>query len=152
MYRDRLEITNSGGLYGRIAIDKLGKVRPETRNAVLANMLELLRVTENRYSGIPTMRSECAKLDLPAPVFACIHGEFKVTMRNDYSNQSDSLSDAIMQYCDMPRSRQQLVDFSGKSKNYVMTQIVLPLVNSGRLKLTIPEKPQSSKQRYMKSK
>ncbi|NLH63928.1 MAG: hypothetical protein GX478_07025 [Erysipelotrichaceae bacterium] len=57
-----------------------------------------------------------------------------------------------MQYCDMPRSRQQLVDFSGKSKNYVMTQIVLPLVNSGRLKLTIPEKPQSSKQRYMKSK
>ena len=59
MYRDRMEITNSGGLYGKITIDALGKVHPETRNAALANMLELLKVTENRYSGIPTMRKEC---------------------------------------------------------------------------------------------
>ncbi|MGN1143788.1 MAG: RNA-binding domain-containing protein, partial [Anaerovoracaceae bacterium] len=49
MYRDRMEIINSGGLYGKITIDALGKVRPETRNAALANMLELLRITENRY-------------------------------------------------------------------------------------------------------
>lgn len=38
MYRDRLEITNSGGLYGKISIDVLGKVHPETRNATLANI------------------------------------------------------------------------------------------------------------------
>ena len=50
MYRDRMEIINSGGLYGKISIDALGKVRPETRNAALANMLELLNITENRYS------------------------------------------------------------------------------------------------------
>ena len=37
MYRDRMEITNSGGLYGKITIDALGKVHPETRNAALAN-------------------------------------------------------------------------------------------------------------------
>lgn len=54
MYRDRMEVLSSGGLYGKITIDALGKVRPETRNAVLANMLELLKITENRYSGIPT--------------------------------------------------------------------------------------------------
>ena len=29
--------TNSGGLYGKITIDALGKVHPETRNAALAN-------------------------------------------------------------------------------------------------------------------
>lgn len=58
MYRDRMEIINSGGLYGKISIDALGKVRPETRNAALANMLELLNITENRYSGIPTMRKD----------------------------------------------------------------------------------------------
>ena len=57
MYHDRMEIINSGGLYGKISIDALGKVRPETRNAALANMLELLNITENRYSGIPTMRN-----------------------------------------------------------------------------------------------
>lgn len=57
MYRDRMEILSSGGLYGKITIDALGKVRPETRNAALANILELLHITENRYSGIPTMQS-----------------------------------------------------------------------------------------------
>ena len=45
MYRDRMEVINSGGLYGKISIDALGKVHPETRNAALANMLELLRIT-----------------------------------------------------------------------------------------------------------
>ena len=69
MYRDRMEIINSGGLYGKISIDALGKVRPETRNAALANMLELLKVTENRYSGIPTMRTEFLKCRSSNPGF-----------------------------------------------------------------------------------
>ena len=70
MYRDRMEVINSGGLYGKISIDALGKVHPETRNAALANMLELLRITENRYSGIPTMRSEFIQAGLPVPNFS----------------------------------------------------------------------------------
>ena len=78
MYRDRMEIANSGGLYGKITVDSLGKVRPETRNAALANMLELLKVTENRYSGIPTIRRACKDAGLPAPIFSVLHGEFKV--------------------------------------------------------------------------
>jgi predicted HTH transcriptional regulator len=83
MYRDRLEIISPGGLYGKITIDSLGKVHPDTRNAALANILELLDVTENRYSGIPTIRSECRMAGLPAPVFGVHRGEFKVTFRNN---------------------------------------------------------------------
>jgi Predicted transcriptional regulator containing an HTH domain and an uncharacterized domain shared with the mammalian protein Schlafen len=151
MYRDRMEITNSGGLYGKIAIDALGKVRPETRNAALANMLELLKITENRYSGIPTMRSECLKIGQPVPIFTCVHGEFKVTMKNGYAAQTESIVDSILGFCDVPRSRQELVDFSGKSRNYIMTQVVLPLVEKGKLKLTIPKKPQSRNQKYIRA-
>ncbi len=58
--RDRMEIINSGGLYGKISTDALGKVQPEARNAALANISKLLNITENRYSGIPTMRKEFA--------------------------------------------------------------------------------------------
>ena len=47
----RMEVINSDSLYGKISINPLGKVRPKTRNAALANMLELLNVTEIRYSG-----------------------------------------------------------------------------------------------------
>lgn len=58
---DRIEVTNKGGLYGRISVDLLGKVRPETRNPALANILEILGETENRYSGIPTIQKEMMK-------------------------------------------------------------------------------------------
>lgn len=47
MYRDRMEITNYGGLYGKISIDALGTVQADTRNPTLANILELLKVAEN---------------------------------------------------------------------------------------------------------
>ncbi|MEE0875354.1 MAG: ATP-binding protein [Ruminococcus sp.] len=151
MYRDRMEITNSGGLYGKISIDALGKVRPETRNAALANMLELLKITENRYSGIPTMRNEFAKASLPAPVFSVIHGEFKVIMKNSIFTRSMPLNDSIVDFCSTPRTRAELVSFVGKSKNHVMSQIIAPLVASGKLKLTIPDKPKSSNQKYVKA-
>lgn len=151
MYRDRLEITNSGGLYGRISIDALGKVRPETRNAALANMLELLKITENRYSGIPTIRTEFLNADLPAPHFSVLHGEFKVVMRNGYYKESQRMEDSLVEFCHTPRTRAELIAFTGKSRVYAMTHLVQPLIDSGRLKLTLPEKPKSSKQRYVKS-
>lgn len=151
MYRDRMEITNSGGLYGKISIDALGKVHPETRNAVLANILELLKVTENRYSGIPTMRMEFLNAGLPAPIFSVVHGEFKVVMRNGYNKEAQSISDSIVEFCCTPRTRAELIAFTGKSRTYTMTQMVQPLIDSGKLKLTLPEKPKSSKQKYVKA-
>ena len=48
MFEDRVEIRNPGGIYGRIRIDQLGKVQPDTRNPVLASELEVLKITENR--------------------------------------------------------------------------------------------------------
>ncbi len=150
MYRDRMEITNSGGLYGKISIDALGKVHPETRNAALANMLELLKITENRYSGIPTIRKEFLDAGLPAPVFSVIHGEFKVVMKNGYNKESQSMLESIVEFCDVPRTRAELTAFTGKSRTYTMTQMVQPLVDSGKLKLTLPEKPKSSKQKFVK--
>ncbi|WP_370464375.1 ATP-binding protein [uncultured Dubosiella sp.] len=69
MFSDRLEITNSGGIYGRMPVEKLGYDSPETRNSVLTNILEKLGYSENRYSGIPVIRNEMRKRGLPAPEF-----------------------------------------------------------------------------------
>ena len=151
MYRDRMEITNSGGLYGKISIDALGKVHPETRNATLANMLELLHVTENRYSGIPTMRNECIKAKLPAPIFSVLHGEFKVVMKNGYYTDGLNLSDSIIEFCSVPRTRDELTSFIGKSRSYVMNKIIYPMVEEGKLKMTVPDSPKSHSQKFYKA-
>jgi len=151
MYRDRMEVLSSGGLYGRISIDALGKVHPETRNAVLANILELLKVTENRYSGIPTMRTEFFNAGLPAPVFSVSHGEFKVVMKNNFFKGNTCSEEAILDFCSVPRSRSELITFTGKSRTYTMCDIVEPLVKAGKLSMTLPKKPKSSKQRYVRT-
>jgi ATP-dependent DNA helicase RecG len=154
MYRDRMEIINSGGLYGKITIDSLGKVRPDTRNASLANILELLGVTENRYSGIPTIRAECAKAGLPAPVFEARRGEFKVTFKNNiYTGETkrsrEVLQKELLEYCSTPRSRAEITEFTGFSRTHTMNGVIQPLVDAGLLRLTLPEKPKSSRQRYV---
>ena len=174
MYRDRLEIINSGGLYGKLSVDALGRMPPEVRNAALVNVLEVLDVTENRYSGIPTMRRECQKLGLPEPEFYDTRGEFKVVFRNRYYPYQDVVKEdsasfeveptskltkdhaqpvtmQVLAFCETPRSRNEIIDFVGQSRNHVMTQIVLPLVESGKLRLTLPEKPQSPYQKYVRA-
>ena len=155
MYRDRMEIVNSGGLYGKITIDSLGKVRPETRNAALANMLELLKITENRYSGIPTIRRECKEAGLPAPVFSVLHGEFKVVFKNNIFKEEaiidkTNMSEAILTFCEEPRSRSELIEFTGMSRFYTMSALVQPLVDEGKLRMTLPDKPNSRKQKFVR--
>lgn len=151
MYRDRLEIINSGGLYGNISINELGQVRPDTRNPALANILEVLHYTENRYSGIPTIMNEFASNNFPMPVFSVKHGDFKVVMRNSFYSDNISIEEAVIEFCSKPRSRDEIVSFVGKSKNYVSSKIIIPLTKKGALKLTIPEKPKSSAQKYYKA-
>ena len=61
------------------------------------------------------------------------------------------MEDSILDFCEIPRSRAELIEFTGKSRNYVLKQLIAPLVECGKLKLTMPDKPKSSKQKYVKA-
>lgn len=153
MYRDRIVFRNPGGLFGAASVELLGRVRPETRNPVLANIMEIMNVTENRYSGIPTIFNELEAAGLGRPEFKVAHGEFSLTFYNDYFSLKDTIdkSDmerAIVQFCKTPRSRKEIIDFVGKSSYYVMSRYVNPMVESGKLARSLPEKPKSSKQKF----
>ncbi len=154
IYQDRMEIVSKGGLYGGGSVRELGKGRPETRNAALANILELLRITENRYSGIPTMIRAFAEAKLPKPEFSDLRGIFKVTFRNgtgmaETEIDKSDIHKAILLFCRTPRTREELTAFTGKSRYYTMSAIVQPLLEQSRLRMTIPDRPKSPKQRYV---
>ncbi|MCH4222097.1 MAG: putative DNA binding domain-containing protein [Solobacterium sp.] len=158
IYRNRMEIRNCGAPLNETAVLSLGWIRPETRNPALANMLEILEVTENRYSGIPTIINECRKAEMPDPEFTISHGEFKVTFRSRYALEDTKAAEtgtdieqSVLEFCSVPRDRAELVRFTGKSRYTTMSKIVIPLVESGKLKRTIPDKPQSSMQKYIKA-
>lgn len=58
----------------------------------------------------------------------------------------------LISFCEEPRSRTEMQAFCGiKSQDYFRNNILLPLLDSGRLKRTIPDKPRSSKQKYVKA-
>ena len=164
MYADRLEVSNPGGLYGRLTVDQLGHVQPDTRNPVLVTAMEVLEQTENRYSGIPRIRHAMAELSLPEPVFSDQRGTFTVTLYNRRKaaqqeleeraeeTQQDTIYDpkGLLVFCQEPRTRKEVIEYLQiSSAQYALHRYLEPLVKCGAIRLTIPEKPKSPKQKYV---
>lgn len=151
MYNDRLEVKNPGGLYGRLTIDQLGKVQPDTRNPVLATAMETMNITENRYSGIPTIRMEMKNAGLPAPRFEDKRGTFTVTLfkNSNYVKGSYDITKAILDFCSVPRTRIEITNFLGVSTpTYAISKYIKPLIKEGKIDMINHERPNSPNQKY----
>ena len=154
IYDNRIEISNPGGLYGRLSIDDLGSVRSDVRNPYIASILEILEVTENRYSGIPTIYDEMKKMNLLPPKFEDNRGVFKVTLFNGslIDDANDDKTKKIVELCKSPRTKEFLakeLGFDEKHPSYFVTNYIIPLINKGILKYTIPNKPKSKNQKIV---
>lgn len=154
MYENRMEIRNPGGIYGRIKIDQLGKVQPDTRNPVIASELEVLKVTENRYSGIPTIRRTMQEYNLPQPEFLDERGSFIVKLykygESVATIEAEEKEDKeLVLFCRIPRTRKEICEYLGlNSITYAIQTHVMPLVEKGIIKMSIPDKPKSPKQLF----
>lgn len=157
LFSDRLEIRNPGGLYGRLTLDQLGKIQPDTRNPFLVTTMEALGKTENRYSGIPRIRRAMEEAGLPEPVFSDYRSEFSVCLYNRYPEtvaevgEGKQVSDekGLLEFCKTPRSRKEITEYLGVSSGqYALRRYLTPLVDAGMIRMTIPQRPKSPKQRY----
>ncbi|MDR3294116.1 MAG: putative DNA binding domain-containing protein [Clostridiales bacterium] len=157
MYKDRIEVENPGGLYGRLTVDDLGKAAADTRNPFIAGMLEVMLKTENRFSGIPTILAEMNAAGLPRPVFESVRGVFKATLYNNEAKQElieahevGEFETQILDFCKLPRSREELAKelHLESSLYYMMTRYIQPLIKQGKLRLVFPNVPKSKNQRY----
>lgn len=151
IYDDRIEVTNPGGLYGKISLNNFGKVRGEVRNPHLASILEILDETENRYSGIPTIYKEMEEAGLPKPKFEEYRGTFRVTLYNGKKTSVDELdiTERIIEHCAQPIKKEDLarnLGFDDKHPAYFINKYVKPLIDKGILTYTIPNKPRSKNQ------
>ena len=157
LYSDRLEVENPGGLYGRLTVNDLGKLPGDTRNPFLAGNLEIMIDTENRFSGIPTIIAEMKNAGLRPPVFESRRGNFKVILYN-YKEQRETVEtetsdDDLLAFFNKPRSKEEVAGFVGvKSPYYAMRRYIKPLLESGVIEMTIPDKPKSVLQRYVRRK
>ena len=163
-----------------MTVEQLGYAKMDLRNPALAVMAEAITGSENRYSGIPTMRREMAAYGLPAPVFENRRNEFVVIFYNSPAGENDGktvigekanetvveISDetniweksginrtapeeTLLEFCRTPRTRKEIAAYFGiQTVYYVMKRYVHPLLESGKLAMTNPDRPNSKSQKY----
>lgn len=60
--------------------------------------------------------------------------------------------DLLIDFCESPRSREEMMEYASvASKRYFRENYIRPLLDAGKIKMTIPDKPNSRNQKYIKA-
>ena len=171
MYDDRIVIYSPGGMYDGSLIQELDieNVPSIRRNPIVADIFNRLNFSERQGSGLRKIQEEVSHLygytADDAPGFLSAPSAFHVVMKNmNYDLRSastqgstqvtaqDERINRLIEYCSEPRTRDELQQCVGiKTREYFRRVILKPLLESGQLKMTIPDKPNSQNQKYVKA-
>lgn len=165
LFSDRLEIWNPGTLPPPLTVHNLLKVHQSIpANPLIAEPLFLAKYIEKVGSGIMDMAKLCAKAGLPTPEFRQESGAFILTIKRNVKPSDMNVSEQvgeqvseqvgeqalkILNYCKAPKTKQEIlkhIKLSPVFMNY--KRHIAPLVDKRFIGLTLPDKPQSSKQKY----
>jgi len=175
MYDDRLEIQSPGGMFeGKPIQDcNINAVVSVRRNPVIADLFHRMKFMERRGSGLRKIVSETEKLpgytEELRPEFHFSATDFRVLLKNvnynvvageqdseqdsEQDGEQDARFDPLVDYCKTERSRNEMMAFQSiSSRSYFQRNTLKPLLESGRIKMTIPDKPSSKNQKYIKAK
>ncbi len=160
MFDDCLEIASPGGMFtgGLIQECDIYNMRSVRRNPVIADLFHRMKYMERRGSGLKKIVSETEMLPgyKPEfrPEFSSTTMDFKVTFKNlNYAPQVTpqvNVTKQILELCAEPRAKKEIAAACGFKdiKNFTQKYIV-PLMESGQLNMTIPDKPNSKNQKYI---
>ncbi|MDR1019790.1 MAG: hypothetical protein LBL73_03445 [Synergistaceae bacterium] len=171
-YDDRLEIYSPGGMPDGTLIQErdIDEVPSTRRNPIIAEIFHRLDFIEWRGSGLKKIKDETANLygytDDFAPKFKSTRTAFHVILKNmNYGNldgaanqvtvqdsDQDTRLESLLEFCAVPRTREKMQQYLGiTNRGYFRTNIIKPLLASGKLLMTIPDKPNSRNQRYVRT-
>ena len=166
IYSDRIEVSSPGGLPKGLPRKDLG-TRSVRRNPLIADLLHRIDYIEKAGTGINRMREAAREHGSAEPEFAST-GFFTATFRpladtSDFEipgkrpigevqgTKSGPSRDQVqvLEFCRQPHSLPEIMSlFQRANRTKFRDQVIRPLLNTGWLALTVPEKPRSSRQRY----
>lgn len=128
------------------------------RNPVIADLFHRMKYMERRGSGLKKIISKTEML--PGykaefkPKFSSTAMDFKVTLQNlNYTPQVNpqvKISKQILELCVEPKTKREITTACGfKDIKYFTQNFIAPLMQSGQLKMTISDKPNSRNQKYI---
>ena len=143
------------------------------RNRRVGEFLKELELTEGRGTGIPRMLKALKRNDSPLPTFHTDENRTYLTVEFplhplflEETGEDEKTRQALIKYrtstaqvphksqvlefCTGPRSFKEIMNQLGlKHRVYVLKEYIQPLVQEGLLALIIPDKPRSSRQKYL---
>ena len=169
MYDDRLDIYSPGGMVDGSLIQELDieEVPSIRRNPTIADIFHRLDFAERQGSGLRKIREETAHLygytEKFAPRFVSTPSAFHVILKNmnfnldDTTNQVtiqdnsiDSRIKSLLEFCSVERTREEMQQYIGiTNRGHFRMNILKPLLDAGKLRMTIPDKPNSRNQKYL---
>lgn len=174
IYPKRLEIWNSGTLPEGVTLDKLATGHISVlRNPDIAHVLYLRGMMEKLGRGSVMIQQSCLERGLPRPKWRSDNGQgvtltfFVPEDLEELGTQLGTqlapsrhpvetkfmLSDIqlkILDNCRKPKAISELMEIAQRSdRTKFRHQVLKPLLRDNLIEMTIPEKPTSSKQRYL---
>ena len=134
------------------------------RNSQVGDFLKELHLTEGRATGFTRIHSSMHNNESPKPIFTTdpdrtfflttlkahpsvqIKSQLTITKYEEFSDREK----AILQFCTTPQKRADIlehINLKNERKSYI--RHILPLIDNGWITMTIPDKPRSTKQRYV---
>jgi ATP-dependent DNA helicase RecG len=172
IFEDRIEISSPGGLPKGMLIEDLG-TKSVRRNPLIADLLHRISFIEKAGTGIRRMRDGARDQGYPEPNFsadgffsAVFHPVESETANNIVPVDHASIMQvpckyhastmqvlAILNHAALKeKTREELQSIAGiKNRDYFRKNYLNQLVSDGLLELTIPNKPNSPKQKYLTS-
>ncbi len=164
MFDDHITVESPGRLPGIVRLDNMREIH-FSRNPKIASLLLEYEYVREFGEGIDRMYFEMEQAGLPEPEYrteafmvyatiknkkAMIASKTDNTQDSTQDNTQDNTQDKILEYCKTPRSKNEITAFLGyKDAKNIAKNHIKPLVRSGKLVMTIPDKPNSKNQKYV---
>ncbi len=180
IYKDRVEIYNPGTFpAGFVPEDFIsGNERPVRRNPLITSILYYSKDVESFGTGLKRIADACDEAGCRFD-FKILKSGFVVVFYREESSSDvgtpqdavqdtvqDTIQDAvqdaiqdgstveqtILRLCEQPRSREELMAACGlKNRAHFISAYLKPMLQAGQIKMTIPDKPSSKNQKYIKA-
>ena len=165
-YDDRIEILNAGGLYGEARPENFPTVN-DYRNPIIAEAMRGLKYVNMFNRGIERVKTMFKENGNPEPTFkvdkitafeVLLRPTLSLNLVTDKEKVTKSVTkitekvNDIIAFCSVPRSMTEIMDHIGMKHRYnVKHRYIDPLIESGFLEMTIPDKPNSRSQKYKRA-
>lgn len=163
VYEDKMYIWNDGEMPANLSsTEKLfQKHSSKPYNPKLASVFFKSGMIEAWGRGFEKIREACEKYDGPLPEYdinddgimvLCKACDTYLDLLNGGYNLNQTGQDVVkmlVKYCSEPKTVQEMMEYVGeKSRTTFKRKYLKQLIEDGTLKMTIPDKPTSGKQKY----